>query len=88
MIGAIRLFAIAFVILTVVYIYLSIRQRMRTRRALRDEFDEGGIEGDRETYVEEGLKDYEDSIRRKLILGVYIVPLVLVLVMIYLTNFM
>lgn len=88
MIAAIRLFIIAFVILTAVYIYLSIRQRWRTRRALEDEFDQGGIDGDKDTFVEEGLKDYQESLRRKLILGVYIVPLIIVTVMIYVTNFM
>lgn len=88
MIGAIRLFAIAFVVLTIVYFYLSIRQRWRTRHTLEEEFDQGGIDGDRDTYVEEGLKEYESSLRRKLILGVYIVPMLVVAVLIYVTNFM
>ena len=46
------------------------------------------MEGDRETYVSEGMKDYESSLRRKLILGVYIVPLLIVATIIYVTNFM
>lgn len=88
MIGAIRLFAMAFVLLTVVYVYLSIRQRWRTRRRLEEEFDQGGVEGDRDTYIKQGLRDYQGSLRRKLILGVYIVPLLIVTTLIYVTNFM
>lgn len=88
MIGGIRLFAIGFVVLTVIYAYLSIRQRWRCRRALEAAFDAGGIEGSREDYVAQGLLDYERSLRRKLILGVYILPLMVVLVTIYVVNYM
>lgn len=88
MIGAIRLFALAFVVLTVVYVFLSIRQRWRAKRELETEFDTGDVNGDRDTYIEEGMREYEGSLRRKLILGVYFVPLTIVAVMIYVTNFM
>ena len=37
--------------------------------------------------MEKGLAEYDGSLRRKLILGVYIVPICLVALMIYLTNF-
>ncbi len=88
MFAAIRLFIIAFVILTLVYIYLSIRQRWRCKRALEVEYDAGGDLGDRDTYIDNGLKEYESSLKRKLILGVYVVPMLIVVVMIYVTNFM
>ena len=41
----------------------------------------------RETFVEGGLREYDGSLRRKLILGVYIVPLTVISVIIYFTNF-
>ena len=41
----------------------------------------------REAYVRHGLKDYDGSLRRKLILGVYVVPMALVGLIIYLVNF-
>lgn len=88
MIVAIRLFVIAFVVLTAIYIYLSLRQRWRCKNALEDEFDAGGIEGDRDEYVEQGLVEYKGSLRRKLILGVYVVPLLIVTSLIYVMNFM
>jgi hypothetical protein len=37
--------------------------------------------------VQRGLKRYDGSIRRKLILGVYVVPVGLVILTVYLTNF-
>ena len=39
------------------------------------------------TIFERALNEYDGSVRRKLILGVYIIPTVLVAVIIYLTNF-
>jgi len=88
MIGAIRLFAIAFAILTLVYFWLSIRQRWRARNRLEEEFDRGDGDGDRDTYIRDGMREYEGSLRRKLILAVYIVPLLIVTTLIYVTNFM
>lgn len=46
----------------------------------------GGV-GDRDAFIREGLEDYDDSFRRKLILLIYIVPVVLVAVTVYLVNF-
>ena len=88
MIGGIRLFIIGFIVLTVIYAYLSIRQRWRCRRALEEEFDAGGIDGTREEHIANGLKDYETSLRRRLIFGVYLVPLLVIATMIYVMNYM
>ncbi|MCA8867860.1 MAG: hypothetical protein KDA67_04360 [Rhodobacteraceae bacterium] len=88
MIAGIRLFVIAFVVLSVIYVYLSIRQRWQARNELEAEFDAGGVEGDRDTYIEEGMREYQSSLRRKLILGVYVVPLLVVATLIYVMNYM
>ena len=37
--------------------------------------------------MEQGLEDYDGSLRRKLILGVYIIPVILMITIIYLMNF-
>ena len=58
------------------------------REKLEKRFDAGGEDGPREQFIEDGLKAYESSLRRKLIWGVYIIPIILVVVMIYVTNFM
>ncbi|WP_299293284.1 hypothetical protein [uncultured Tateyamaria sp.] len=82
-----RLFLIAFVVLTVIYVSLSFYSRARARDRLEAEWDTGDIAGPRETYVQQGLTTYDSSLRRKLILGVYIVPMTLVCLTIYLVNF-
>lgn len=85
--AVIRLFLIVFVVLTVVYFSVSLYSRARRRDKLEAEWDEGGNTTPRDRFVQDGLKDYDGSLRRKLILGVYIVPLCLVALIIYLVNF-
>lgn len=82
-----RLLVIGFLALSVVYICLSLYSRAVRRDKLEKEWDEENQQGDRETFVEAGLREYDGSLRRKLILGVYIVPLTVISVIIYLTNF-
>ncbi|MBM2323370.1 MULTISPECIES: hypothetical protein [Marivita] len=82
-----RLLVIGFLVLSVVYICLSLYSRAVRRDKLEKEWDEEIREGDRETFVEGGLREYDGSLRRKLILGVYIVPLTVISVIIYFTNF-
>ncbi|MEN8657165.1 hypothetical protein [Marivita sp.] len=82
-----RLLVIGFLVLSVVYICLSLYSRAVRRDKLEKEWDEEIQQGDRETFVEAGLRDYDGSLRRKLIWGVYIVPLTIISVIIYLTNF-
>jgi hypothetical protein len=82
-----RLVGMGFIVLTIVYICLSFYSRAVRRGKLRKKWQDGPQKVDRETFVQRGLEKYDGSIRRKLILGVYIVPVVLVGVIIYLTNF-
>jgi len=87
MFALLRLSAIGFVVLTIVYFILSLYSRSARRGKLKAEWDEEGMTGDRDAFVEAGLQDYDGSLRRKLILGVYIVPVCLVALIIYLINF-
>ena len=82
-----RLLVVAFVVLTIVYICVSLYSRSVRRGKLEAEWDEEGMTGDREAFIRQGLKEYDNSLRRKLILGVYIVPMCLVGLIIYLNNF-
>ena len=82
-----RLMVIGFVVLTVIYVCLSLYSRAVRRSKLKSKWEAGPKKVDRDTFVQRGLEKYDNSIRRKLILGVYIVPVVLVSVIIYLTNF-
>lgn len=87
MIGFIRLVVMGFVALTVVYVCLSFYSRSVRRSKLRKKWHDGKQLVDRDTFVQRGLERYDGSIRRKLILGVYVLPMGVVAVIIYLTNF-
>lgn len=86
-IGALRLAFIGFVAMTVAYLLIWIYSRSVRREDLEKEWDVGGIDTDRETYIADGMKAYEHTLRRRLIGLVYIVPTVIVLVIIYILNF-
>ncbi|SFM02229.1 hypothetical protein [Shimia aestuarii] len=93
MFALLRLMAVGFVVLTVVYICLSLYSRSVRRGKLEAEWDTTHGTGDREetperdAFIEEGLQDYDGSLRRKLIWGVYIIPMTLVTALIYFMNF-
>lgn len=80
-----RLLLILFVVLTIVYVSLSLYSRSRCRARLEEEWDIS--KGAREAFIEDGMRDYDQSLRKKLIWGVYVVPTLLIVVIIYLTNF-
>lgn len=78
---------VGFLILTVVYLLVSIYSRSVRREELEKRFDAESMTGDRDAYVEQGLKAYEHGLRRKLILLVYIIPIVTVAVTVYVVNY-
>ena len=82
-----RLMIIGFIVLTVIYVSLSLYSRSVRRGKVAEGWEEEGRPGDKDAYIEAGLKDYEGSLRRKLIWGVYIVPIMVVMLIIYFTNF-
>ena len=88
MLALARLLVFGFLALSVVYECLSLYSRSVRRDKLEAEWDEEIKTGDREEFVQEGLTDYDGSLRRKLILGVYVIPISLVSFIIYATNFM
>jgi|TARA_R110001583_G_scaffold102427_6_gene248999 hypothetical protein len=87
MLALLKLIVIGFAVLTIFYIALSIYSRRVRRGKLHQKWSAGPRLVDRDTFVQRGLKRYDGSIRRKLILGVYVVPVGLVILTVYLTNF-
>lgn len=81
-----KLLLILIIVLTVIYVCLSLWSRSVRRGKLQRQWDEDIRSGDRDAFVEAGLEEYDHSLRRRLILGVYVVPLVLIGIIIYLTN--
>ncbi len=84
--GWLRLIVVGLVVLTIVYFLVSIYSRSVRREKLEKRFDAGGIEGDRTTYIEEGMLKYEQGLRKRLIWLVYILPMVAMMATIYLVN--
>lgn len=87
MLGFLRVMVVAFVVLTVIYISLSLYSRAVRRDKLERQWEEDGLEGDKRAFVQAGLKAYDGSLRRKLILGVYIVPIVIFGTIVYVVNY-
>jgi Ca2+/Na+ antiporter len=82
-----RLVVIGFVVLTVIYVALSYYSRAVRKSKLAREWDEEDMQGDKDGFIEQGLADYDGSLRRKLILGVYVIPVIFVSLIVYLNNF-
>jgi hypothetical protein len=87
MAALVRLTIVGFIVLTVIYVCLSLYSRAVRKGKLRAEWFEGPQDQPVEEFLEEGLKEYDKSLKRRLILSVYVVPVILVSVIVYLTNF-
>lgn len=81
-----RLVIVGFVALSIVYVCLSLYSRSVRKSKLNAEWD-ANPQGDKDAFVDAGLEEYSGSLRRKLLLGVYVVPVLIVALIVYLTNF-
>ncbi len=76
--------------LTAVYALVSLYSRSIRREKLEDQWAEdhpdGGDPAARDDYIETGMAQYHSGLRRKLILLVYVVPVVAVAVIWWFTN--
>ena len=88
--GLIRLVVIMTVVLTVIYFCISLYSRSVRREKLEDAWAEdhpdGGDPAARRAYIEKGMAEYESGLRKKLILLVYVIPVIAVCVILYITN--
>jgi len=73
--------------LSVIYVLVSIYSRSVRRERLEERWEAEQIGGDREEFVRAGLAEYDGSVRRKLILGVYVVPVIVIGTLIYAINY-
>lgn len=88
--GFIRLIVLGFIGLSVLYFAISIYSRSIRREKLENTWDEnppkGGDMAARDTYINDGMAEYESGFRKKLIVLVYVIPPLFVAVILYLTN--
>jgi hypothetical protein len=91
MIGFLRLAVFGFIGLSVIYLLVSIYSRSVRREKLEKEWDANPPEGqdaaDRTAFIEEGMRDYERGLKKKLIWLVYVIPLIVLAVTMYLVNY-
>ncbi len=93
MIALFRLAVFGLIFLTILYFLVSLYSRSVRREKLegwaQEKITAGELdEAARGSFVEDGMRDYEGSLRKKLIWGVYVVPICMAMVMLYVTNFM
>ncbi len=75
MVGWIRNIVIIFAILSAVYAVLSVTANVRERQKLRSEYHKQETVESQQDFVERGLRQYNRSIRPKMLLGIYFIPL-------------
>jgi len=84
--GWIRLLLLALVFLGAIYLLVSIYSRSVRRERLEKRFDAGGVEGDRDAYIADGMQHYERGLRKRLIWLVIILPLAAMAMTVYFVN--
>ena len=85
--GLVRLVVFGFLALSVVYLSLSWFSRSVRREKLEKAWDEEQPDGiARDDYVASGIREYNEGLRPKLLLLVYVVPTVLIASIVYFTN--
>lgn len=88
MIALLRLTVFGLIFLTGLYFLLGIYIRSLRREKLEKDWAEEGSKGARDDYVEKGMAEFEPGLKRWLVVAVYVVPITVVLIMLYVTNFM
>ena len=90
MFGIVRNIVIIFLILSVAYALLSFTARVKHRLFLESEWDSQTElfrqTGDKTKFMAEGMRAYARSYRPKLFLGVFIIPSVLIIVLVWLAQ--
>lgn len=87
MLGFFKLALFGYLALTVIYWLMTIYLRSVERERLEKDYDDGGIAGDRDAHVRAGLAAFDNSLKRKLVLLVYILPTVVVAALVWILNF-
>ncbi len=74
------------IILMITYGALSFSMRQRHRRKLKDEYELSDKSEDKSEFIAKGMMDYQKSYRPKLILGVFLAPIFVFFLLLYLAN--
>lgn len=91
MIAILRALVFGFIGLSVIYLLMLIYSRSVWREKLEKQWDAappaGAGAAEREAHISAGMRDYEKSLRKKLVVLVYVIPMLVIGVTIYLVNY-
>jgi uncharacterized ion transporter superfamily protein YfcC len=73
-------------VLTVTYVIVSASKRRKRRAELLDEYDGTDQVQDKSEFVAQGMVKYTKSYRSKLILCIFLLPIFIFFLLIYLAN--
>lgn len=82
----IRNITIIVLVLTIIYAILSFKARRQARDKLAGDYEASDKSETKDAYINKGLKSYQRSYRPKLVLIVYLIPLTVICLLIYLAN--
>lgn len=84
--GFVRVLLGFLVVLVAVYLVLSVVLRLRERRRLAEDWEEGDRLVARGRYMDEGMAEYDRSLRKKLLWLVIVGPMAGLLILLYVLN--
>ena len=82
----VRNIVIILFILTLIYLVLSSVSRFRHRRKLLTDYKAARAETAQDEFIAKGMQKYERSLKPKLFAGVYLFPLAVILLLVYLAQ--
>jgi len=74
-------------VLTLIYLALSTVSRLRKRQRLSIEYKAAHAETSKDEFIAKGMQKYERSLKPKLLMGVYLFPLAVILLLGYLAQY-
>ena len=86
-IGWLRLAFVALIGLTLAYFIVGIYSRSVRREKLEKRWAAEEMEGDRDQWIEQGMQNYEQGLKKKLLWLIYIIPMVAFTAAFYFVNY-
>lgn len=83
----VRNIVIIFAILSIIYALLSATANIRQRHKLSSDYKTYKGSESKSEFIENGLKDYNRSIKPKMLLGIYLIPLIVTVALISLAQY-
>lgn len=74
------------IVLAVTYGVVSFSMRRKHRDKLKDEYEVSDKSDDKAEFIAKGMMDYKKSYRPKLIFGIFLMPILVLFLLLYLAN--